>query len=248
MRVEQTEIGSIMHTIKRGARDMPIFASVGEKWRTLRVLFYMNDNFIDWDWNHYNLPSGQTTWKVVGNRKEDMFFRPSEWPERETIVDLLGYVFLDNHIHMLCREKIEKGISLFMKKVSQSMTENFNRAHHKKGSIFQGAYKGRVVDTDQYLRWVVPYVLVKNTFEMHPRGYKWAVANFEEAWKWAVAYPFSSLGDYVEERKSKVINTTYLKNILGGPKEFKCLCKDMILGRVNIVTQELTELKRLSFE
>jgi hypothetical protein len=125
----------------------------------------------------------------------------------------------------------------------------FNEKYQERGAVFQGPYRARVIDSDKYVRWVVPYVMCKNTFEMHPRGLAWAEKNFEEAWRWAVYYPFSSLGDYVGVRNSSIVDIRPLKEILGGPKEFKQLCRDMMLGRTKSLEKGLIlEVDELSFE
>ena len=50
MRVEPFSVGSYMHAIKRGARGLPIVQNIDDRRRFLRILYYMNDEFLDPYW------------------------------------------------------------------------------------------------------------------------------------------------------------------------------------------------------
>ena len=132
-----------------------------------------------------------------------------------------------------------------MKKLGQSMTNHFNNKYKSRGSIFQGAYKGKTINNDEYLRYVAVYIMVKNAFELFPGGLKKAVENFELAWKFAVEYPFGSLADYVAGRTSPIINRDILGEIFYKPSELKSFARDVIEGGK---WREDKELSRLVFE
>ncbi len=202
---------------------MPIVKNEDDSWRFLRSLYYLNDTFFDENWDRsYN---SQT---VV--RKNNTFYRPEEWPEQEPLVKILCYILMPNHIHLLVKEIREKGTSSFMKKLGQSMTNHFNKKYESKGSIFQGAYKGKTVRTDKYLRYVSVYIMVKNAFELYPGGFQKAIENFESAWKFAVEYPFGSLADYVAGRNSPIIDRDILGEIFDRPSELKSFARDVMKG------------------
>ena len=67
--------------------------------------------------------------------------------------------------HLLLEEIQTGGMSKFMQQLCGSMSANFNAKYKEKGSLFQGAYKGIVVDTDAYLRQLIPYIMVKNVLK-----------------------------------------------------------------------------------
>ncbi len=221
-----------VHIVRKGARDLPFSCDDSDRWRNLQRLFFLNDT------------SAKEYWiRDVGDfgspqaRRGSFFEWPESWPERKPLVNLVAFAFNVNHDHIIVWEKEEKGVSQFMHKSGVSTSKHFNEKYKQQGTVLR-PYVLKIIDSDRYLHRVVPYVMVKNTFEMHPNGYKWAVNNFEEAWKWAVKYPFSSLGDYAGERNSPVVDTTRLKEIIGSPKEFKRLCKDMIIAREEIEDDE----------
>lgn len=219
MRVEPFTVGSIVHIVKRAARGVDVFSDQSDYWRCIRLLFYMNDSRShDW-WEKDTASLGLFDW-------------PELWPKRKPIVKIICHTIMPNHFHLLLKEIKVGGISLFMKKIGQSMTLHFNEIHkHKgKGSIFQGAYKGRTVSEDIYFRYVSAYIMVKNVFELYPKGgLQSAVKNFDDAWKWALTYEFSSLADYCGTRKSPLIDKDLLEELIDS-KKFKTFAKDVILG------------------
>ncbi len=219
MRVEQYTVGSYLHIIKRGARGGLIVRDEADHYRFLRTLYLLNDKSFNPDWKSSNL---------VG-----LFSRPKHWEERRPIVDILAYTLIPNHFHLILREIEDGGVSLFMKRLGQSMTNHANEKYEEKGSLFQGAYRSRTIESDEYFRYVAAYVMVKNTFELYPDGgLDEGVNNFEKVWDWAAKYKFSSLGDYTEYRDSSPILTPgLLGEIFSSSADFKVFAKDMILGR-----------------
>lgn len=218
MRVEPYIVGSYVHVIKRGARGVAITGDEADKWRFIRSLFYMNDEYFDPNWERAS--------KDVG-----FLYRPESWPERKPLVLILSHTLMPNHMHLLLKEIKKGGITLFMKKLGQSMTNHFNEKYEQRGSLFQGSYKSKTIGKDEYLRYAAAYIMVKNVFELYPRGgLSGAMKNFEQAWQWAITYPFSSLGDYAGVRESAIVDKELLGEIYAKPQEFKKFARDVILG------------------
>lgn len=220
MRVEPYAVGSYLHVLKRGARGLPITKSKSDQWRFIRLLYYMNDAYSDVNWD-----------KVT--RKISLFHRPNGWPEQKPLTKILGYCLMPNHFHLILKEVVKGGVSLFMKKLCESMTKHFNEKYDEKGSIFQGAYKSRTVETDEYLRYLAVYVMLKNPLELYPRGgFAGAMRNFDAAWNWATNFQFSSLADYsAGERSSVIVDKDLLGEIFVKSSSLKSFAEDCILGR-----------------
>ena len=80
-------------------------------------------------------------------------------------------------------------------------------------------------------RRCVPTVVVKG-------GLRGATENFDDAWAWAIQYPFSSLGEYAGIRKSPILEKDLLGEIFESPVDFKEFSKDYILGRASEEDEE----------
>ncbi len=219
MRVEPFIVGSYLHVLKRGARGIDIVHDESDKWRFLRTLFFMNDEHIDFNW-------------TVVAKGMGLFSRPQNWPKRRPLVNILCYTLMPNHVHLLLKEIQKGGVSLFMKKIGQSMTEHANKKYKEKGSLFQGAYKSKTITTNEYLQHVSVYIMVKNVFELYPEGgLKGAQNSFDDAWKWAITYPFSSFGDYAATHSNyPIISKEIIGEIFDSSQKFKSFSREVILG------------------
>jgi len=76
----------------------------------------------------------------------------------EKIVDVISYCLLQNHFHIVLRERIENGISKFMQRIGVGYTMYFNEKNKRSGALFQGAFKSKHVDKDQDLQQLIAYV------------------------------------------------------------------------------------------
>ena len=216
MRIEPFGVGSYVHVIKRGARGLPITKQQSDKWRFLRLLYYMNDEFLDQNWDNYT-------------KRKDLFKRLDSWPERKPIVSIIAFTLMPNHMHVALRENREGGISKFMQRIGQAMTNYHNEKYKEHGSLFQGSYRSHTIADDRYMQYVAAYIAVKNVFELYPNGgLSGARENFENAWKWALQFPFSSLADYVHARNFPILDGDVLNEILPPPQEFKIFAHDVI--------------------
>jgi len=216
MRVEPYGVDSILHVTKRGTRGMDIVRDAADRERFLRSLFYLNDTFNDDNWRK----------TIVGL---DSFARPVDWPEREPLVHILAWTLMPNHFHLLIEEIREGGMSKFMQRLCGSMSAYFNAKHKERGSLFQGSYKARTVSEDAHLRYLAFYIQVKNVFELYPGGLTKAIQNFDDAWKWALQYRFSSLPAYISKTGSPIIESNLLSELYPDPKAFKKEAHELLL-------------------
>lgn len=155
---------------------------------------------------------------------------PKLWRERKPIVKILSFSLLENHFHLLLKEIREGGITMFMRKLGTGMTNYYNVKHQDSGRLFQGAYKARLVDEDNYLKYLSVYIQFKNILELYPGGKEKAFKNFDNAFNFVLEYPYCSLADYGGERKSPIIDKDILSEIFLNKKDYKNFCKDCLIG------------------
>ena len=108
-----------------------------------------------------------------------------------------------------------------MQRLCGSMSSHSNAKYKTSGSLFQGAYRGKVITTDSYLRQVFCYVIIKNVFELHPRGLNYAIKNFDAVWRWALKYKSSSFADSVLKTGSPILTEHELFKDISDSKKFK---------------------------
>ena len=69
----------------------------------------------------------------------------------------LAYCLMDNHYHFVIHTR-RANLSRLMRQINGIYTQAYNRRHHKVGHLFQGRFKGIIVDRDAYLLEVCRYV------------------------------------------------------------------------------------------
>jgi len=134
-----------------------------------------------------------------GNERRKIF---RDDTDRERFLDILcdyhkrygilihSYVLMGNHYHLVL-ETPQGNLLKVMHGLNGGYTGYFNRRHNRSGHLFQGRYKGILVDKDAYLLQLSRYVHlnpVKARVIDRPEGYRWSSypayigeAN-EEAW------------------------------------------------------------------
>jgi len=212
---------TFVHVVNRGAHQMPIVRDDQDRWRFLKLLRYVNDIGVPRNWER----------EVSVDHIRNNFSRPDHWPDPEPYVSILAHCLMDNHLHLLMREIIEGGISKFMQRISRSMAAYHNAKYASTGALFQGRYRARIVESDGHLQYLAAYINIKNPFELFPGGLRVAVANFDKAYEFAVAYPFSSTADFAGERHSPILDQSLRKEIFESPAGFRASAQEIMLSR-----------------
>ena len=75
----------------------------------------------------------------------------------ETLVDIVAYVLMPNHYHLIVREKTPAGISTFMGKLGTAYSMSINTKYKRTGALMCHPYRSKHINTDRYLRWLMLY-------------------------------------------------------------------------------------------
>jgi putative transposase len=225
MRKEPYGVGSFVHVIQRGTRGAPIVHDDEDKNRFLLMLAHFNDEYQPANW-----------FRDIDDPNLSPFTRPSEWPKQKNIVHIIAFCLLTNHFHLLLEETREGGISKFMQRLGTGMAYRYNLKYKEHGSIFQGSFRSRTIDRDNYLRYVIAYIQLKNTLDMY-KGTWTSTRAFERAYTWACSYPYASLGDHVGTCKRPIIERDFLVELFA-PATFKEFGRDFIEGRATVPENE----------
>ncbi|MEI7709105.1 MAG: transposase [bacterium] len=77
---------------------------------------------------------------------------------KKPLVEFVAYNILPNHFHFVLKQVSENGISEFMKRLLGGYTWYFNHRQKRSGSLFQGTFKSKHIDSNEYLLHVSVYV------------------------------------------------------------------------------------------
>ncbi len=87
-----------------------------------------------------------------------------------------AYCLMDNHYHLIM-ETPDANLSKGMRHLNGVYTQAFNRRHGRCGHLFQGRYKGILVDRDSYLQELARYVVlnpVRARMVKRPDDWAWS--------------------------------------------------------------------------
>ena len=87
-----------------------------------------------------------------------------------------AYCLMTNHYHLVV-ETPDANLSKGMRQLNGMYTQATNRRHKRTGHLFQGRFKGILVDKDNYLLELTRYVVlnpVRARMVKHPRQYAWS--------------------------------------------------------------------------
>src|SRR5581483_5147718 len=108
--------------------------------------------------------------------------------DREMFLEVLGqaikrfnwlchaYCLMTNHYHLMI-ETPDGNLSLGMRHLNGVYTQRFNRRHRRVGHVFQGRFKGILLERDSYLLELCRYVVlnpVRAGMLKHPAKYPWS--------------------------------------------------------------------------
>lgn len=182
-------VGEFYHIYNRGTEKRIIFQNAYDYKRFMLLLYLCNNSKAVHMSNL--LYQGPSLIELFNVKREG------------TLVDIGAFCPMPNHFHLLLREKVEGGISRFMKKLLTSYSMYFNTRNERKGSLFEGRFKAKHIDTDAYLNWVFSYIHT-NPIKLFDQNWKEngmsdpvAVKNFVDNYKYSSYYDYF-IGDRIE--------------------------------------------------
>jgi putative transposase len=73
-------------------------------------------------------------------------------------VEVHGWVFMTNHVHLLLTPKDEAGVSKLMQTLGRLYVRYFNYGYQRTGTLFEGRYKSSVVQQEEYFLNCLRYI------------------------------------------------------------------------------------------
>jgi len=134
------------------------------------------------------------------------------------LVGFVCYCLNPNHYHFVLRQIVDGGISEFMKRMG-GYTSYFNEKYKRSGVLFQGVFKSKHIESNEYLLHISAYVNLNN--KVHPLG------GFTPKW-----VPKSSWGEYLSNNQKsfceKDVVLGQFKNVLEYKKFAESSLKDIL--------------------
>ena len=142
-----------------------------------------------------------------GNRKQQIFLNYKDYErfldkvlkyKKKFDVNIVAFCLMPNHFHFLIQKLSSSNVSKFFSDLCNSHSKYFNTKYDTVGSLYQGRFKAKVVDKDEYLIHVSRYIHL-NPVELFGPS-KNLINNL-------LAYKWSSLQYFLSSSKNDVVDT-----------------------------------------
>jgi len=206
----------IYHITIRGVDGRIVFVDENDDWRGIFSLYEFNTTE---PVTIRKKRKEREQWKRVAMAKITGQIQPDK---RDKLVEIIAFVFMPNHIHLLLRQLKLDGISIFMQKFNSGYTVYFNNKHQRRGHLFQGRFKAKHIDGDEYLKTVFTYIHTNPISIIYPGWKEKGVINKKTAVDFLENYRWSSYLDYIGKKNfPSVTNREYLTKIFNSQKTIK---------------------------
>jgi putative transposase len=122
-------------------------------------------------------------------------------------ISLIAYCLMPNHYHMLIFAMQDGAPGQFIQRLFNSYTQAFNVQQGRRGTLFEGRVKSKMIFENEYLFQIVRYI------HLNPVD-AGLVAKPED---WA----FSNYREFIRTRKGKLFNAEFLETQFGSPEEYR---------------------------
>jgi REP element-mobilizing transposase RayT len=154
-----------------------------------------------------------------GNRKQAIFTNYRDYErflekvveyKKKYSIQLLAYCLMPNHFHFLIYQSSPNDLSKFISDLCNSHSRYFNVKYGLIGTLFQGRFKAKLVEKDEYLIHLSRYIHL-NPVDLFPFAGK-------ELWERVMFYKWSSLFAYLSNKNNNLVS---VEQILGyfSPKD-----------------------------
>ncbi len=92
-------------------------------------------------------------------------------------VEIHAWVFMTNHVHLLCTPQETNAISQMMQSIGRQYVRYFNYTYKRSGTLWEGRYKSCLVQTEDYLIQLYRYIElnpVRANMVDDPCEYQWS--------------------------------------------------------------------------
>lgn len=222
LRKEEFVPGQYYHIYNRTVFNLPEFKNIKSAERLIHAFLLANSDVSTSAFRFLrNNPFAtiKDAWEIIEDSKK--------------LVDVLCYVIMPNHYHLLLKERVDGGISSFVHKCNISIAKYINTKKERKGPLFESLFKSKHISTNEYLLHLSLYIHL-NPLDFL-KGKAWRAhgsKNWTEAKKKLLDYPWSSLRTFLDKScEDKVLSgTEIISGQFENSREYERFLRDWSIG------------------
>ena len=231
----QFEIEGIYHIFNRGIEKRKIFLKNQDYTRFILGLHFYNDKNPKYTiWQNLKFNKKLTTSILTGSIA-------TPGVAIEPVVEILGFVLMPNHYHLILKEIIPNGISLFMQKMG-GYSKYFNEQNKRIGHLFQGRYQSVNIKSDKQLLIIFNYVHTNPIGLIEKEWKNFKVKNKNNAINYLETYKWSSYHDYIgHPRFPQITQRDFYHEIIGSANDCRKSIENWISFKAENTDRNLNE-------
>ena len=185
------------HVLNRGNGGKIIFKDIDDYNRCLDVI------------NYYRFQKPVLSYSIYNRLTKDIQeIHYKTLIQKTQLVEIICFCLMPNHCHLLLKQVIDRGISLFMSHWQNSYARYFNTKYYKKGYFFESSFKAKIIENESLLWHISRYIhLNPSTASLIP------ITRLTD-------YPWSSLPEYLDESKPLFTNRDLILSYFQGKKSY----------------------------
>lgn len=213
MKRPQFEEGYFYHIYNRGVEKRKTFQDNQDYQRFIHGLFEFNDI--------------EAAGKFSNQRKQLSEIPSPKVRKRDILVSIHCFCLMPNHYHLILEQIKENGISLFMKKLGIGYTMYFNERNERVGPLFQGTFKARLIEDDNYIKHLSRYIHLNPVELVEAKWKEKEIKNWQKIEKFLKSYKWSSYLDYIGIKNyPSVIKKDFLAQYFYSERDYEKFVKE----------------------
>ncbi|HEY4517123.1 MAG TPA: transposase [Candidatus Paceibacterota bacterium] len=187
----------LYHVLNRGVDKRSLFLDDKDRARFVHDMWEFND-----------VEDAKNVW----HRASDISGLRNHYMAKERIVDLHAWCLMGNHYHLLISERIDGGLTKFIRRLNVGYANYFNERYKRQGTLFQGRSKKVHIHTDAHFLHILNYIH-SNPLDFSRGGKEWRQHGLQSATaalQTLEKYKWSSYLDYTGTHNFPSILTTEL--------------------------------------
>ena len=198
----------LYHVLNRGVEKRDLFMNTGDYARFVHDMYEFNDS--------------KPARNAYRNFDTPMIDLRNQSLERSKIVDIHGWCLMKNHYHLLLSERVEGGLTLFIRKLNVGYANYFNEKYKRVGTLFQGRTKRIRITSDPHFLHILHYIHL-NPLDFLGAAKEWRsgrVQNSKAARAQLERYRWSSYQDYSGKKNfPSILTMDFMRDALGNVKK-----------------------------
>jgi putative transposase len=165
--------------------------------------------------------------------KEEKLMYEDNFRRQQPIVEIYSFCLMPNHYHLLLKQNEDNGVIMFTSNFQNGFAKYFNTKKERHGSLFQGPFKAKYIEKENYLLHLSRYI------HLNP------VISYIIDTKKLDSYPWTSFPLYMNTKlnEKNLVNTTFITRMLGSKQKYK----EFVYNQANYQRQ-LKKIKDLTME